>query len=98
MQSFNPRHLARLGRIHDDVEARRAIETAMTHFDNVNIDLMYALPEQTLLEAEADIGTAVEFGPRHVSAYHLTIEPNTYFHRHPPQLAGRRPPAPTCRR
>ena len=97
VQSFNPRHLTRLGRIHDDVEARRAIETAMTHFDNVNIDLMYALPEQTLLEAQADIGAAVEFRPRHVSAYHLTIEPNTYFHRHPPSLPTM-PAAPTCKR
>jgi len=86
IQSFNPRHLKALGRIHDDHEARRAIEIARTHFDNTNLDLMYGLPEQTLLEAEADLAAAIEFAPRHVSAYHLTIEPNTYFYRYPPPL------------
>jgi oxygen-independent coproporphyrinogen-3 oxidase len=83
-QSFNARHLKALGRIHNDHEARRAIEIACTHFDNINLDLMYALPEQTLLDAEADIATAVEFAPQHISAYHLTLEPNTYFYRYPP--------------
>ncbi len=86
VQSFNARHLKALGRIHDDHEARRAIEIARTHFDNINLDLMYALPEQTLLDAEADVATAVEFAPQHISAYHLTLEPNTYFHRYPPPL------------
>ncbi len=86
VQSFNARHLKAIGRIHDDQEARRAIETARTHFDNVNLDLMYALPEQSLLEAEADLSAAVEFAPQHISAYHLTIEPNTFFHRYPPPL------------
>jgi len=86
VQSFNARHLKALGRIHDDHEARRAIEIARTHFDNINLDLMYALPEQTLLEAEADVGTAAEFSPQHISAYHLTVEPNTYFHRYPPPV------------
>jgi putative oxygen-independent coproporphyrinogen III oxidase len=86
VQSFNARHLKALGRIHDDREARHAIEIARTHFDNINLDLMYALPQQTLLEAEADVCTAVEFAPQHVSAYHLTIEPNTYFHRYPPSV------------
>ena len=86
VQSFNARHLKALGRIHDDQEARRAIEIARTHFDNVNLDLMYALPEQSLLEAEADIAAAIEFAPQHISAYHLTIEPNTFFHRYPPPL------------
>jgi oxygen-independent coproporphyrinogen-3 oxidase len=86
IQSFNARHLKALGRIHDDGEARRAIEMARRNFDNINLDLMYGLPEQSLLEAEADIAAAIEFAPQHVSAYHLTIEPNTYFHRHPPQL------------
>jgi putative oxygen-independent coproporphyrinogen III oxidase len=86
VQSFDARHLKALGRIHDDQQARRAVEIARTHFDNVNLDLMYALPEQSLLEAEADISAAVEFGPQHISAYHLTIEPNTLFHRYPPPL------------
>ena len=86
VQSFNARHLKALGRIHDDHEARRAIEIARTHFDNINLDLMYALPEQTLLDAEADVATAVEFAPQHISAYHLTLEPNTYFHRYPPPV------------
>ncbi|MEQ6291545.1 radical SAM family heme chaperone HemW [Vogesella sp. GCM10023246] len=79
IQSFNPRHLQALGRIHDDAEARRAVEIALTHFDNVNLDLMYALPQQTLAEALADIDTALSFGVSHISAYHLTIEPNTLF-------------------
>ncbi len=86
IQSFNPRHLKALGRIHDKKEARRAIEIAQRHFDNINLDLMYALPGQTLEEARQDIETAISFSPQHISAYHLTIEPNTLFHRHPPQL------------
>lgn len=86
IQSFNARHLKALGRIHDDGEARRAIEIAQASFDNINLDLMYGLPEQTLLEAEADAASAIEFGPQHVSAYHLTLEPNTYFHRYPPPV------------
>jgi putative oxygen-independent coproporphyrinogen III oxidase len=86
VQSFNARHLKALGRIHDDHEARRAIEIARANFDNINLDLMYGLPEQALLEAEADISAAVEFAPQHISAYHLTVEPNTYFHRYPPPL------------
>src|SRR5262249_392470 len=86
IQSFNDRHLKAVGRIHDASEARRAVEIAPARFDNVNLDLMYGLPEQSLLEAEADISAAVELSPEHVSAYHLTIEPNTYFHRHRPVL------------
>ncbi|MEZ5615317.1 MAG: radical SAM family heme chaperone HemW [Rhodocyclaceae bacterium] len=86
VQSFNPRHLAALGRIHDADEARRAVELALKHFDNVNLDLMYALPGQTLEEARADIGAAADFGTPHLSAYHLTLEPNTAFHRAPPPL------------
>lgn len=79
IQSFAPQHLKALGRIHDGDEARRAVEIALTHFDNVNLDLMYALPQQTLAEAMADIDTAIAFGVTHISAYHLTIEPNTLF-------------------
>lgn len=86
IQSFNDRHLAALGRIHDAAEARRAVELALQVFDNVNLDLMYALPEQTLSEAVADITTATAYAPQHLSAYHLTLEPNTYFHRYPPRL------------
>ena len=87
IQSFNPRHLKALGRIHDDAEARRAAELAATHFDTFNLDLMYALPDQTLAEALADIDTALTFQPPHLSAYHLTLEPNTPFgHTAPPNL------------
>ena len=86
IQSFNPAHLQALGRIHDGDEARRAIGIAQAHFDNINLDLMYALPRQTLQEAEQDIDTAAGFGTKHLSAYHLTLEPNTLFHRHPPPL------------
>ncbi|MDF0605955.1 radical SAM family heme chaperone HemW [Neisseriaceae bacterium TC5R-5] len=84
IQSFNPRHLQALGRIHDGDEAKRAIEIALGCFDNINLDLMYALPEQTLAEAQTDLQTALSFGPSHLSAYHLTIEPNTLFARQTP--------------
>lgn len=86
IQSFNPRHLQALGRIHDDREARFAVELALRNFANVNLDLMYALPEQTMGEALADIREAVSFGPQHISAYHLTLEPNTVFYNQPPAL------------
>jgi putative oxygen-independent coproporphyrinogen III oxidase len=86
IQSFNPAQLQALGRIHDGEEARRAIAMAQAHFDNINLDLMYALPQQTLRQAEQDIDTALRFGTTHLSAYHLTLEPNTLFHRHPPPL------------
>jgi oxygen-independent coproporphyrinogen-3 oxidase len=86
IQSFDPRRLAALGRIHDDREARRAVEVARAHFANFNLDLMYALPEQTIGEAEADVAEAIATGAPHLSFYHLTIEPNTVFHKHPPPL------------
>jgi putative oxygen-independent coproporphyrinogen III oxidase len=86
IQSFNPGHLQALGRIHDGHEAVRAIEIARGHFDNFNLDLMYALPQQTQAEALADVAAALEFSPPHLSCYHLTIEPNTWFHRHPPSV------------
>jgi oxygen-independent coproporphyrinogen-3 oxidase len=86
IQSFNPTHLRALGRIHDDREARFAVELALRNFDSVNLDLMYALPEQTMAEALADIREAVSFGPQHISAYHLTLEPNTVFYNQPPSL------------
>src|SRR5262249_5169651 len=83
---FDPQHLRSLGRIHDEREALRAVEIAHASFDNFNLDLMYALPGQTLEQAEADIRAAIALAPPHVSAYHLTIEPNTLFYRHPPQV------------
>ena len=86
IQSFNETHLKALGRIHNASEARRAVEIAQQHFENINLDLMYALPEQTLEQAEQDICTALEFAPQHLSCYHLTLEPNTLFHRYPPSL------------
>ena len=86
IQSFNPQHLKALGRIHDDSQARRAIDIAREHFDNFNLDLMYGLPQQSVAEALADIEAALAFAPPHLSAYHLTLEPNTYFHRYPPPL------------
>ena len=86
IQSFNPRHLQALGRIHDDREARAAVEMALARFDNVNLDLMYALPNQSMDEARADIRAAIGYGPQHLSAYHLTLEPNTAFYNKPPVL------------
>lgn len=86
IQSFNDRHLQALGRIHSADEAKRAIALAQTHFENINLDLMYALPEQTLEEAEADVRTALEFAPQHLSCYHLTLEPNTLFAHDPPAV------------
>ena len=86
IQSFNGRHLQALGRIHDEREALRAVEIAHAHFDNFNLDLMYALPGQTLAEAQKDLDTALAFAPPHLSLYHLTMEPNTVFAKYPPQL------------
>jgi putative oxygen-independent coproporphyrinogen III oxidase len=84
IQSFNPSHLKVLGRIHDEAQAVRAVEIAREQFANFNLDLMYALPQQTLAEACADVERALSYAPPHLSIYHLTIEPNTYFHSHPP--------------
>ena len=86
IQSFNDEKLKALGRIHDSREARLAIDLALTHFARVNIDLMYALPQQSIKEAEHDIDTAIASGASHLSAYHLTLEPNTPFHHTPPPL------------
>ena len=86
IQSFNDEHLQALGRIHSAAEAKRAIEIAQQHFNNINLDLMYALPQQTLGEALQDVQTALQFSPQHLSFYHLTLEPNTLFHRNPPPL------------
>jgi putative oxygen-independent coproporphyrinogen III oxidase len=86
IQSFDAAHLKALGRIHDEREARRAVEIAQANFDNFNLDLMYALPSQTLQEARADLATALSFAPPHLSLYHLTMEPNTVFAKYPPAL------------
>jgi coproporphyrinogen III oxidase-like Fe-S oxidoreductase len=86
IQSFDSRHLQALGRIHDGDEARRAIDIARRNFDNINLDLMYGLPGQSPDEAVADVEAALRYAPAHLSCYHLTIEPNTRFHRFPPQL------------
>ena len=86
IQSFNDAHLKALGRIHSADEAKRAIEMAQRHFDNINLDLMYALPGQTLEQALQDVQAALSFVPQHLSCYHLTLEPNTLFYRDPPAL------------
>ncbi len=86
IQSFNPAHLKALGRIHDGDEALRAVEIAKNTFENFNLDLMYALPSQTLDEARRDLDTALSFAPPHLSLYHLTMEPNTVFAKYPPAL------------
>jgi len=85
VQSFNNEFLTALGRIHDSSLARQAFEAARTAgFDNINIDLMYGLPNQTLEQALADIQQAVDLGVEHISHYQLTIEPNTFFHHQTP--------------
>ena len=84
VQSFNDAELAAIGRVHDAAQARAALAEASAAFDTWNIDLMYALPGQTLAAFEADLDAALAFAPRHLSIYHLTIEPNTFFARHPP--------------
>jgi oxygen-independent coproporphyrinogen-3 oxidase len=86
IQSFASPLLERIGRIHDGNDARLAVELALAHFDRVNLDLMYALPGQNLDGALADVGIALDFGIRHLSCYHLTLEPNTPFAHTPPPL------------
>ena len=86
VQSFDDAMLKALGRIHSADEARRAIGMALEIFGNVNVDLMYGLPAQTLAMARADIDEGVRHGTPHFSAYQLTIEPNTVFFSQPPKL------------
>jgi oxygen-independent coproporphyrinogen-3 oxidase len=86
IQSFNEGHLKALGRIHDSGDAHRAVEIAARHFENFNLDLMFALPQQTLDECRADIEAALAFAPPHLSLYHLTLEANTLFAKFPPAL------------
>ncbi|MES2423497.1 MAG: radical SAM family heme chaperone HemW [Pseudomonadota bacterium] len=86
VQSFNNDHLKVLGRVHDRSQALAAVEEAAQAFDTFNLDIMYALPGQMLADVEADITTALALAPPHISIYHLTIEPNTYFAKFPPQI------------
>lgn len=84
VQSFNDDYLKTLGRVHDRAQAMAALTEAAQAFDTFNLDLMYALPGQTLDDLRADLDTALSLGPKHLSIYHLTIEPNTFFAKHPP--------------
>ena len=86
VQSFNDAKLRAIGRVHDAAQARAALAEASAAFDTFNLDLMYALPGQTLAELDADLQEALSFAPPHLSIYHLTIEPNTFFAKHPPAV------------
>lgn len=87
IQSFNPTHLRALGRIHDGKQAHRAIDAARrADFENINIDIMHGLPNQTIAEGLDDLQTAFSHQPEHLSWYQLTIEPNTVFYKNPPPL------------
>ena len=84
VQSFNDVHLQALGRVHDRAQALAAVEEAAQAFDTFNLDIMYALPGQTMAELQQDMATALSLQSPHISIYHLTIEPNTYFAKFPP--------------
>ena len=84
VQSFNDAHLKTLGRVHDRAQALAAVQEAAEAFDTFNLDIMYALPGQTMEELDQDLHTALALKPPHISIYHLTIEPNTYFAKFPP--------------
>ncbi|MES2187412.1 MAG: radical SAM family heme chaperone HemW [Pseudomonadota bacterium] len=86
VQSFDDAHLKALGRVHDRAQAIAAVEEAAACFDTFNLDIMYALPGQSMAQLESDVATALGFNPPHISIYHLTIEPNTYFAKYPPRL------------
>ena len=86
VQSFNDAHLKTLGRVHNGAQAIAAVEEAAQAFDTFNLDIMYALPGQTLSNMEQDMQTAIALQPPHISIYHLTIEPNTYFSKFPPAI------------
>ena len=85
VQSFHDPHLTVLGRVHSRNQAIAALQEASACFDTFNLDLMYALPGQTLAHLREDLDTALSFKPPHLSIYHLTLEPNTYFAKYPPQ-------------
>ena len=84
VQSFDDRYLQALGRVHDGAQARAAVAEAASNFDTFNLDIMYALPGQNASDLQRDLETALSFAPPHISIYHLTIEPNTYFAKYPP--------------
>jgi len=84
VQSFDDAMLKTLGRVHDGAQARAALAEAAACFDTFNLDLMYALPGQTLAMLQADLDLALSFSPPHLSIYHLTVEPNTVFATAPP--------------
>jgi oxygen-independent coproporphyrinogen-3 oxidase len=84
IQSFDDAKLLALGRVHDARQARAAIEMAQRAVGRVNLDLMFALPQQTLAQCEQDAREALSFGTEHLSMYHLTFEPNTVFAKYPP--------------
>ncbi len=86
VQSFDDHALQAIGRVHDGHQARAAVEEAASAFDTFNIDLMYALPGQTLAALQRDLDIAMSFRPPHLSIYHLTLEPNTVFANQPPSL------------
>jgi oxygen-independent coproporphyrinogen-3 oxidase len=86
VQSFNDTYLAALGRVHDGAQARAAVEEAAQAFDTFNLDLMYALPGQGIAALDADLDIALALAPPHLSIYHLTIEPNTFFAKYPPAI------------
>ena len=86
VQSFNDAHLKALGRVHDRAQALAAVDEAASAFDTFNLDIMYALPGQTLAQMEQDMQQALQLAPPHISIYHLTIEPNTYFAKFPPAI------------
>jgi len=86
VQSFNDAYLHTLGRVHDRAQALAAVEEAAQAFDTFNLDIMYALPGQTLADLQQDMATALALAPSHISIYHLTIEPNTYFAKFPPVI------------
>ena len=86
VQSFNDAHLKALGRAHNSDQAMAAVAEAQSAFETFNLDVMYALPGQSLADLTQDIQTALSFKPPHISIYHLTIEPNTMFAKHPPVL------------
>jgi len=86
VQSFNDEHLKALGRVHDRAQAIAAVEEAAASFVTFNLDIMYALPGQTLAGLEKDMRQALALRPPHISIYHLTIEPNTYFAKFPPVI------------
>ena len=86
VQSFDDAALKRLGRVHDAEQARAALTEAARVFATFNLDLMYALPGQTLELLQADLQEALSFNPPHLSIYQLTLEPGTVFAKYPPPL------------